>query len=173
MKALKIVAVVLVIAAAVASIRQFCLEPYLCNIEAKRVKTRTERLRGRADLVVSVAARENLELLQACQQCFGTNVAYLMIKAANETALQDYGAAEKTYLQALSFDRRPELYLNLGFTQLDAGKIAEGTQSLLTACRFNFAMLAEVPEPKKTELTAVIVRERYLIDQRLQHERQQ
>jgi hypothetical protein len=127
----------------------------------------TERLRGKSDLIVRVVARDNLKRLEACQGCSSTDIAYLMVKAANEGAIQDLRAAEATYRQALALDRRPELYLNLGLMQLELGKTAEGTQSLLTACRFSFAVINDIPEPEKSEMYTVITRERALVEEQL------
>lgn len=169
MKTLKFAVVVFIIGAAIVSVRQYCLLPYLCNVTSKRVMTLTERLSGKPDFVVRVGARDNLKLLEPCQKCFATNIAYLMVKAANEGALQDYVAAETTYRQALTVDRRPELYLNLGLTQLNLGQTAEGTQSLLTACRFSFSVITEIPEPEKSEMYVVIRRERNALEERLRN----
>jgi tetratricopeptide (TPR) repeat protein len=171
MKALRIVVVIFVLVAAIVSVRQYCVLPYLCNLTTKRVMTLTERLRGKPDYVVLVGVRDNLDSLRSCEDCFATNIGYLMVKAANEGALQDYAAAEATYRKALSYDRRPELYLNLGLTQLNLGRTAEGTQSLLTACRFSFAMIVDIPEPEKGEMYTVISRERTAIEERLRRTR--
>jgi hypothetical protein len=170
-KAVRVVAVALILSGTIVAIRQYCIVPYQCNVTAKRVQVLTERLSGKSDLDVRIDARENLDLLQPCQKCFAANVAYLMIKAANEGAIQRYAAAEATYRQALNVDRRPELYLNLGLTQLNLGHTAEGTQSLLTACRFSFAMIVDIPEPQKTEMYRVIFQEQAEYAKRIQETR--
>jgi tetratricopeptide (TPR) repeat protein len=157
---LRITVTVIVVVGAIAAANRYCLEPYRCRATVERVAKMSQRLNVSSDLAVHIQARDNLELLQKCESACSTNAEFYMLKAENETALERYDAALATYRRALEVDRRPELYLQAGLMQLQLGETREATETLLTACRFNYTMSGDLPDPLRAEIQARLAAER-------------
>ena len=115
-----------------------CLVPYHCDVIEKRTLALTVRAENFSTntLYASHVARDNLTQLQPCIKLYPT-VNSLMIAAANEQLLGRYTAAVSFYEEAMRYDRRPELYLNLGLAQINAGQTATGVDNLVAACISN------------------------------------
>jgi hypothetical protein len=147
-------------------------QEYQCNLTLSRIKSVMEHQDNRSDFRTMTMARRNLELLiQDCAKCRTQRVDYLLMKGNNEVLVHQYTGALATYRQALQFDRRPEIYLNIGLTELDRGNYAEGVRNLTTACGFNFAMNADIPEPAKTDVATRVNSDRLKIIENLKRNR--
>lgn len=147
-------------------------QEYRCNLTLSRVKSDMEHQENRSDFVIAGLARHNLELLSDdCARCRTERVDYLLMKGNNEVLLHQFTAALATYSRALQFDRRPEIYLNIGLTELDRGNYAEGVRNLTTACGFNFAMNADLPEPARTDVATRVNSDRLKIIENLKRNR--
>lgn len=145
MKLIRVIMLVSIWAGAAAGIGVYCIRPLRCNDVDSAVKQRTLILAGMNDapIKVSRAARANLDRLGSClQDC--TNVSRLMIAAANERMLGRPTAAIAFYERAMQYDRRPELFLNLGMAQAEAGLREEAITNMFTACLFNPELLASI-----------------------------
>lgn len=119
--------------------------PFRCNIQAKRAMAQTDYATRVADEYNAVlAARENLRLLRGCTEKCPWDVRSLFAEAWNLRILKRYDDAIETYQQALRYDRRPELYVELGNAYLEAGNEAAGVDALLQAGRFDSFVLARV-----------------------------
>jgi tetratricopeptide (TPR) repeat protein len=94
----------------------------------------------RADL-----ARQNLERAQQWILRCPNDLEIYMIAAASLRALGRSGEAVDMYERAAQLDRRPEIYLNLGEAQAEAGLINQAIPNLATAVIFDPSLIAEVP----------------------------
>ena len=145
---------------------------YRCNLMLSRIKSVMEHQDNRSDFRTITMARRNLELLiQDCAKCRTQRVDYLLMKGNNEVLLHQHTGALATYRQALQFDRRPEIYLNIGLTEIDRGNYPGGLDNLITACAFNFAMNTDLPEPAKTDVATRVNGDRQQIIDNLKRNR--
>jgi hypothetical protein len=167
MKLLKAIVAVLVLVAAAVAVQRWCVLPWQCATVVKRVRERSERLRATNDYRTRTIARRNLELLGPCDVCCRNNVDYLMVKGGNQFALEDYAGALATNQHALTVDRRPEIYLDIGLAQLNLGRTAEATETLMAGSRFNFAIIDEVPDPVKYIIYERMIAERKALNAKL------
>jgi tetratricopeptide (TPR) repeat protein len=147
-------------------------QEYQCNLTLSRIKSVMEHQDNGSDFRTMIMAHRNLELLiQDCAKCRTQRVDYLLMKGNNEVLLHQYTGALATYRQALQFDRRPEIYLNIGLTELDQGNYAGGLDNLITACAFNFAMNTDLPEPAKTDVATRVNSDRQQVIDNLKRNR--
>ncbi|HVT43730.1 MAG TPA: hypothetical protein VMT00_05005 [Thermoanaerobaculia bacterium] len=134
----KIVAVIALNAAVVASIHDLCVVPLRCNIDAKNHQEETIRLLDTADPVRrAMRARTTLDNVRAAQTECRTSLDLVMIEAANLRALNRNLEAIDAYRRALRLAQRPEIYFNLGETQAVEGESSGAVASLAEACRFD------------------------------------
>ncbi|MCU1227893.1 MAG: hypothetical protein JWO97_777 [Acidobacteria bacterium] len=121
--------------------------PYVCNITIRTVEARTAHLfKDRMpDYQRSAEARENHRLLSQCTSCETENVNVHLLAASNWSARGDGEMAVREYTNALRYDKRPELYFNLGMAQLDRGRFEEATVSLETAGFAQFSSIEDIP----------------------------
>lgn len=135
----------LVAATAIAALRTFCLAPYRCSVEEKRIQARTQRAVASAmrPWLAMQLAGQNLAALEPCLNDRAT-VNQLMIAAVNYRILGQPGIAISLYERAMQFERRPELYLNLGLAQIEAGRARDGVENVVTACIRNPLLIEDV-----------------------------
>ena len=116
-----------------------CVMPWRCNRTMARITAATERLmRAEQESWKSAAtARANLQTLDGCADVCRDDVDREMLAAANLRVLGRNEEAVALYEHALTWDRRPELYLQLGVTQVAAGLRETGINTLRKAVRFN------------------------------------
>jgi hypothetical protein len=146
---------------------------YRCNLALARVKSIMEHRDVRSDFVTALVARDNQALLdEDCARCRTQRVEFLLLKGTNEVLVHQYGSAIGTYRGALEFDRRPEIYLDIGLTELDRGSYQEALRNLISACEFNFAMSAEIPEPARSEVATRVNNARTQVIESLERKRQ-
>jgi tetratricopeptide (TPR) repeat protein len=120
--------------------------PLHCNIVEMQVETRTvNAYRAPGSIRSEIVARNNLEDLRACSAAQPTNVNDAMLTAANFDVLGRNDLAVQQYQKALLYDRRPEIYLNLGLDLLQMGRGAEAQRALVTASLFNPELIDEIP----------------------------
>jgi len=93
-----------------------------------------------------VVGRRALERLRGCH-LWPADVDVPMLTALAYRQLHQYDRAIDTYKQLLTIHRRPEIYLSLGLTQVDAGLRDDGLQNLVTACSFAPAMIETIEQP--------------------------
>jgi hypothetical protein len=142
-KTLRWIAVLAVWAAAAAALLPACVEPYRCNVLELEVQQRTVELAKLAasPIFISTNARRNLDRIRGCLH---GSVNRYMLAASNARLLHDYSGAVALLREATRYDHRPELYLNLGLAETEAGYDKEGLQHLITACLYNPEMLDEI-----------------------------
>jgi hypothetical protein len=152
-------AAALILVAGALSIYRVCVVPYICSQTERQVEIRTETAarfaatRGGREL-----AERNLARLQECFEGDTTNVNLYMLAAANQRVLGHDHDAALLYQQALRYDQRPEIYLNLGVVQA-ATKDPEGAvRSLVMAGNFSGKeILIDAPDgPTREEAYAIV-----------------
>jgi len=92
-----------------------------------------------------VVGRRVLDRLRGCD-VWPVDVDVRMITALAYRQMHQYDRAIDTYTHLLAIHRRPEIYLSLGLTQVDAGLREEGLQNLVTACSFAPAMIETIDQ---------------------------
>lgn len=155
--ALRIAASLVTIAAAVVAIARLCWEPWLCNREEARMAARMEKMLQFPDaLAVRVDARPALETIEHCIRVDPTVVSRYMMKATLLRILQRPSEAADAYRAALRVDRRPELWYNLGETQLADHQIDAAIENLKTTALLSPHLVYQVPEPYYTRIMSGI-----------------
>jgi Tfp pilus assembly protein PilF len=130
------------------TIRSWTVVPYRCNATEKIVEQSTLALfEQRPSIQQFPTARDNLTAVRRCLEKDPSNVNLRMVGAANLRILRRLDEAAAEYQRALDFDRRPELYLNLGLVQLELGKQDEAMRNLVRAVHFNPTFIESIPQP--------------------------
>jgi tetratricopeptide (TPR) repeat protein len=136
---LRVVALVAVAVAAIVALQIWVVRPYDCNI---RVKRGTKRLLAALDLPPrsirgAQLARINIAELEPCVARIPSNIGADMVLASGYRDIGQLQRASDLYALALNYDRRPELYFNLGQVQVDLGDKKSGIQNLIIACLYD------------------------------------
>lgn len=122
-----------------------CYLPYDCNIFERSAESSMMVADDASGLRGAELARRNLEQSSAWIERCPHDVDLYMIAAASLRELGRSDAATQMYERSLTLDRRPEIYLNLGQAQAEAGRTAEAIPNLAAAVRFDPALINEVP----------------------------
>ena len=125
----------------------FCVVPWRCNLLKKVRSQRTEMAFNKIGSPDGrIAARENVDALLACVRPECRDISLDMLLAANYRLLGQEEQAIRFYQHALLLDRRPEVFLNLGMTEIAAGNRAAARAHLLQASLFNVYMVASIED---------------------------
>jgi tetratricopeptide (TPR) repeat protein len=147
MKFVKLALTLAIIAGAVVAIRYVSWTPIRCNDVALNVSRQMERMSRYSDRTdIVVATRENLARLEPCRRQVPWNINLHLLVAANYAARDMHDDAIRVYEEALHYDRRPEIYFNLGLEMLKAGRAEEAVEQLTTACRIRTEFVKEIPD---------------------------
>lgn len=150
MRLLKILVSVVVIAAAGFAIHRWCWLPYRCDeIEKASLLMTSQTLQAGGGYGESVRARQTAARVLTCIEHVPTNVNLYMLVAANYRVLGRYEDAIAMYRAALRYDRRPELYLNIGESYLALGNAEEAQRYLVATALFRIDIFENVPEAAK------------------------
>ena len=159
MKAVKIAAALLIVAAAVLAIRTLTYEPYRCTQVAFRVDLRTDQLQGTSNpMLIMSGTRENLAELAPCLASTPWSVRLHMLAGANHHLRNDYETAAAAYARALDYDRRPEIEYAVGLALLNAGKREEAMPHLISAASVHRRYARDLPDDVRRELYTVLNR---------------
>jgi tetratricopeptide (TPR) repeat protein len=136
-------------------------QPWQCNIAKKEIEARTNMA---YDVVVdtfrvSRMARTNMAALEPCLAAMPTDVSLYMLAAANDRLVGRVDEAATMYRKALQYDRRPELYYNLGLMELALKQRGPAVADLLTAVRFSRQYLADLPIDVQNEIMDALRRQ--------------
>lgn len=137
-------AVLLLVAVA---LYHLCWIPYGCNREVKAVQRSTDAALSAPPMEAPSVARRNLLRLDRCLPQSPTDVRLLMLAAANYQILDRHADAIAAYERALRIDKRPEIYYELGLTQLSVGDRSSALASLTRAARFAQQYMYETGDP--------------------------
>lgn len=136
-----------VVAAGIYALYAFCALPYRCNLVEKSRNSATESAFRRAGSTEArILARENIDALLHCVEPGCHDVSLDMLLAANYRLLGQYQTAIASYQHALLLDQRPEIYMNLGSTEIAAGDRESARQHMLQAALFNVYMVAHIQD---------------------------
>jgi O-antigen ligase len=160
--ALSIALVVVIVIVAAFMINRIALRPWQCNVAEKEIQTRTSLTYDSVSdpIVASRNAHENLAALEPCLDAAPNDVALYMLAAANDRLIGRDADAATMYRRALHYDRRPELYYNLGVVELQLHQRDAAIADLLTAASFSRTYLQDLPVDVKAEVTDAL-RRRY------------
>jgi len=143
---IKIAATAVIVACASLIVRHWVALPYACN---NRMRSATDRLKATLSIAggslrAAELSRRVIDDLQPCVTASPDIVGAQMVLAASYRELGRNREAAAAYETALQYDRRPELYLNLGQTQIALGDSKSGIQNLVLACIYNPMFLDDV-----------------------------
>jgi len=145
MKWLKLALSAGIAAAAFVAIRDISYTPVHCNDVAMNVGGEMTSMLSSTDQVrVTVETRENLARLEPCRRKLPWNVNLHMLAAANYAARDMHENAVSEYREALRYDRRPEIYLNLGTELIKTGRVDEAIEPLTIAYSINKDSIYEI-----------------------------
>ena len=115
----------------------------VATIEVRRGTEATGRVMARftPDYVRPVAARQALAILEPIRNGSPDDQRTAMLRGSNLLMLNQPEAAEAAYLEALSWGKRPEVYVALANAQVAAGKREAAIDNLLAALAFDPYML--------------------------------
>ena len=129
--------------------------PYRCNTLTPGLRRSTLAIFDTPSDRREETARKNMARVVPCMEAMPYYVDLYMVLAANQRVLNRMEDAAATYTRALAYDRRPEIYYNLGHVQMELGQRDEGVANLYRAVLFDRAILPEIPFPDvRTELEA-------------------
>jgi tetratricopeptide (TPR) repeat protein len=147
MRFVKLALTAAIIAGAVVAIRYVSWTPVRCNDVALNVSRRMQQMMTWSDRTgIVVATRENIARLEPCRGRVPWNINLHLLVAANYAARDMHEDAIRVYEEALQYDRRPEIYFNLGLEMLKAGRVDEAVAQLTTACKIRTDFVDEIPD---------------------------
>jgi hypothetical protein len=145
MRIRNVIAGLVIGALAVAAINRVAYQPWRCSVMRRTLEPATLLLWERHDLSVRARARENAAMARACISVTPYDSAPYMIAAANDRLAGDSITAAAMYEGALRFDRRPEIYFDLGLMQLERARIADAEESFVKAGSFDPYTILDIP----------------------------
>lgn len=147
MRLLKYAAAIAVIVLAGMAINQTVVEPCRCDAEKLKAQKRLYQIYSLPSSArVMLSARQGVEQMERCARVSPLDVDMYMTLAGFQRVLGRSEEALVSYRTALRYDRRPEIFLNIGLIELDSGRLEAAIPPLVTACRFNVNFINEVPE---------------------------
>jgi tetratricopeptide (TPR) repeat protein len=120
--------------------------PYRCNQFKPRTESSMLVIQNIQDPVRrAMMARKNLQLVTDWLRRCPNDLDLYMIAGGTLRQLGRSDEAVPMYERALLLDRRPEIYLNLGQAQAEAGVTDQAVANLARAVMFDPSMITEVP----------------------------
>ena len=130
---------------------------YRCNIEAKRAEREVIHLFSvNNEVTARIVARQTLDSMNGCIACVPTDVNQYMIRAAALRMLERPDEAAMDYRRALHYDRRAELYLNLGQAELEGGHPEAAEDAFITAVYLTYTYIEDLPEPLQSRVRSEV-----------------
>ena len=146
---------------------RFCYLRSACNLEEARAERGIQQLFDVSNqLSARIVAREAIESMNRCIPCSPTSVNNYMARAAALRMLGRPADAALDYKRALHVDRRAELYLNLGLTEMEAGRNEQAADSLTTAVYLLYTYIDDIPQPMRDRIRAAVTPTYVMIQQR-------
>jgi tetratricopeptide (TPR) repeat protein len=125
---------------------RFVWLPLQCNYVEGRLRGTTEAVLDEPPMRQHIRARANLAEIERLPLHCRRGAETQMVIAANYRILGRYDDAIAAYISALDVEKRPEIYLQLGLTQIQDGRTGEAIRNLATAVRFHPPLINEIPE---------------------------
>lgn len=136
-----------VVFAAALALYRYSWLPYQANHVLFEVDQRSDEAETADPIQGMPVARDNIAMLESVAVAGQTDVNYHMLYASNARMLQRPDLARQHYDAALAIDRRPEIYLQRGFTALESGHVEAAMPDFVRAVRFNPALLDQLDGP--------------------------
>ena len=134
---LRTIALVAIAALSLFALQRWCVEPFACNRVKGRVEPEIVAIAALPDNIeLTIRARAMGEQIRRCLDHAPHDVDLHMEAAAVDQILHRPNDAITEYAEALQYDRRPELYLNLGLMQYQMGDKQGATQTLAHSLAF-------------------------------------
>lgn len=128
------------------------IEPLHCNTIVKQQEAAAQLALDSGRPVnpqtIALRARTNLDVINAAIRTCPREVGLYMVAAVNYRLIQRPQDAIRMYEAALTYDRRPEIYLQLGNTHAEAGNRDAALANLLLALRFRPEYLSAINSPQ-------------------------
>jgi len=148
---------------------ELCYIPYRCGVLEKQIELRTNvALQSSDQYSSSVIAHANLAAMAPFLERCARPGLYMMA-AANRRIVNQPQLAVNDYRKALTYDLRPEIFFELGLTELEAQHPSAAIDSLTAASLFYVGYLYEIPYQNVRERVAEACRDPSAVD-RLEHE---
>jgi tetratricopeptide (TPR) repeat protein len=142
---LKAAALLAIGAATIASLRWTVYLPLVCEANSTLAIEILDAAEGASDAARLAAARRAESYLQGCDCLERTDFKIAYAHGIAYRYRGDMQDAIRAFRRALAVDRRPEIYLALGLTQLDAIDQPGAIESFVVAGSFAPARLDEIP----------------------------
>ena len=138
----------LVITAAFFALRDTSYAWFQCNRAEKQAESATEWAEEHAESFRGVsAARRALERMRSCIDRCPASIDPYMVAAADYFVLNQLPQTIAMYEAALHYDRRPEIYFELGMAYLQAGQRERATSTLFVWNLFFGQHTEVIPDP--------------------------
>jgi len=149
MKSLRVVIALLIAAASLQAIQATVVRPYRCAQRKKLAQVVIDQAYRRGESMPSaIVARQHLDEITRCIQESPEDVDLWMNKAALLRLVGLDSEAIKAYEQALRYDRRPEIYLNLGIVQAQQGDKPAAIESYARAVLYSPGLTRALDDPE-------------------------
>lgn len=135
---------------------RFVWLPVQCNFVEGRIRGATESVLDEPPMRRHIRARANLAEIERLPLYCRRGAEAQMVIAANYRILGRYDDAISAYISALDVEKRPEIYLQLGLTQIMDGRTSEAIRNLATAVRFHPPLIDEIPESLRAPVNAEV-----------------
>jgi tetratricopeptide (TPR) repeat protein len=137
------------LACSVWAIHRFAAVPQQCNAAISELTSRTNAAAGIAsDYDRLRRVRRNLEELQPLRRACPTQVRVPFLIGANFELSGQPAEALRHYRDALTVDRRPEIYVAIALVQLQLGDVDGAIDNYVIAARFDKYIVGEIASPE-------------------------
>jgi hypothetical protein len=139
---------------------RFAYDPLFSETKKLQLQARTESAMRAGEAFTSAPiARENLATIAGLLPKRPGDIDLLMMRAANDRILGNFDDARAAYQEALRYERRPELYYELGCVDLQLGHRDEALEALYQAALFSRTYFDGLSPDVVDALTARLRRE--------------
>lgn len=146
MRVFRIASAIVVGFAALTAIDTLCVVPYRCNQITKVGGTAVAAaLSGNPS--ARLFLRDQAPSFDRCIARQPQNVELQLLRGTTQSLFGDYEGALATYQRALRYDRRPEIYFDIGGALMRLRRTEEAIDSYAIAVRFNPELLVRISDP--------------------------
>jgi tetratricopeptide (TPR) repeat protein len=140
---------------------RFVYEPHACNRMVTDLTRRTALAyeTGR-DYARIDRARRNIQELHVLRDRCPTDVRSYMLIGGNQEILGRHDDAIRSYQQALTVERRPEIHAAIADALILTGRHDEAVANYVIAARFNPAIVQNIPSEVVAQRVEARLRER-------------
>ncbi len=137
-------------------------KPFRCNITTLRVQNEALRVWKFPEAPrVAARARRAIVEMERCIASCPTNIDMYMTLALHDRLIGRFDHASAMYREALKYDRRPELFFNLGLVELEMRRRQSALLALSKACSFDIFYANDIPDVNlREEVFAAVYAER-------------